>query len=137
MIALVLDSYWFCVLSLCAFNVLLQFSIHIVLGIVLGIQYLLENIILNFPKTNGSHFLLAFEMLFINSNLALLQLIATATLFLASNSEETPPKKKKKRTRKKKFSKFSLNVKGTEMCIISHKNFYKILSTCKNHFMDV
>ena len=72
---------------------------------------------------------------FINS-----KLIATATLFIASNSEETPPpphtKKKKKGTRKKKFSKLSLNVKGTEMCIISHKNFYKILSTCKNHIMD-
>ena len=69
----------------------------------MDIQYLLENIILYFPKTTGSHFLLAFEMLFINSSLALLQLIATATLFLASNSEETPPRPKKERNKEEEI----------------------------------
>ena len=65
----------------------------------MDIQYLLENIILNFPKTTGSHFPLAFEMLFIlllNLNLRHF-LLATATLFLASNSEETPPRPKKEK----------------------------------------
>ena len=137
----------------------------------------------NFPKTTGSHFLLAFEMFFINlvayqfinSNLALLQLIATATLFLASKSGEpyalnlnnvlrasceifhkqviaflsylfptvkffiaSPPTPSKKiiiiiriRIWKKKFGKLSLNVKGTEMSMISHKNFYKICQNVK------